>query len=162
MYSCNYETEEHEKEQSLFIQENFLKENFNITDSRYFKLVTLPSECNNLEEILWTNEFKKILSRSPFSYDVNVIESPENFLTRARSVNPHVCEDLLYADSNSRVDKQPFTDFDVVFSANQNVGNNTQERASEEQLLHVINRLTYSVSTMICFDYTLNHNITTI
>lgn len=123
-------------------------------------MVTLPSECNNLEEILWTNEFKKILSRSPFTYDVNVIESPENFLPKARSLNPHVCEDLLYTDGNSRVEKQSFTDFDVVFSTNSDAGNNTQEKASEEQLIHVINRLTYSVSIMynnvfiiIFFDY---------
>lgn len=103
----------------------------------------MPSECNNFEELLWTDEFKKVLSRSPFSYDVNVVESPENIVSKAGSIS-HVCENLFPRD-NLGINEQSLTEFDVLFCSSSN-GGNTQGKATEDQLLHVINQLTYSVS----------------
>lgn len=158
LQTCNYEIQEHDKEQqSFYLQENFLKENFNIVDSRYFKLVTLPNECNNFEELLFTNEFKNILSRSSFSYDVYVLGGSGNFLSQTESLNPHVSHNILYFNKNSTLDKQTENTLDTVFTSNSR--ENVEGKATEEQLLHIINRLTYSLINFFekPHDYSIYH-----
>lgn len=142
----NYDNQEIEKDQqSFYLQDSFLKENFNIVDARYFKLVILPSECNNLDHFLWTNEFKKVLARSPFLYDVNVVEGSRG-LSEISSVDFCAYEGALFNYEDSAVNKQPINEFDVLFSSNSDKKERVLDKPSEEQLLHVIDRLSYSVS----------------
>lgn len=145
MNSYSYETE---KEQEVYLQDNFLKENFNINDSRYFKLITTPHECNPLEEI-WTNEFKDVLSRSSFHYDVDIPEISNYVFSHTIDMHPQGCENIYYSHENALINKEFIYKCDKVYTKDPKIKDNVEGKATEEQLLFVIDRLTYSVSNAL-------------
>ncbi|XP_035233440.1 uncharacterized protein LOC118205247 [Stegodyphus dumicola] len=124
--------------ETLYHCEAFLKDNFNIIDARYFRLVTTPNECNYLDELLRTKEFKDILSRSSFCYDVNFANSSQSLLLYSTSQQPSV-EDII----NSSVDtKSELSNHLLLSNGSSEVKENEINKPTEQQLMIIINRLT--------------------
>ncbi|XP_015914000.1 uncharacterized protein [Parasteatoda tepidariorum] len=140
--------------QETFCLSPFLKENFNIIENRYFKLISVTNECH-LDELLRKEEFKKVISRVPFTFDVKLSDSIYNDTAIHTSVytpgNFNNSTELNYVE-------QPkcFEDSIVLCSTSKNHGDNSG-KPTEEQLLYVIEHLTYSL--MNFFEKPLNFSI---
>lgn len=90
---------------------------------------------------------------------MSVTGGAEHELPEANTLYPHVCEDAFSMHENSSVNKQSASEFDILFANNSDRKENAQGKATEDQLLFIIDRLSHCVS-IICFIYALHALIT--
>ncbi|XP_054715909.1 uncharacterized protein LOC129225506 [Uloborus diversus] len=128
------------------LTDSFLKENFRIIDNRYFKLITLPHDSYHFEDLLISREFKTVLNRSSFLYDVNLAENSKRYLSEIHNVYPYLSDDVFSPRDNvCDTKKQNEELYQFSAASDSESQNKDTNRPSEEQLLNVINRLTFSL-----------------
>ncbi|GFU26993.1 uncharacterized protein C6orf136 [Nephila pilipes] len=139
----------HEKEsdhEAVFFPISFEKYNINTSVDHYLlKQKCVPNEIQNIEELVRTNEFKNVLARSSFFYYVNLAEHSQNSLPSS-SIYYYSFEDIYYNSVNCLKSKDVSKQVDEVLTGtNSSVKKNDTGKATEEQLLLVIDRLTHSL-----------------
>lgn len=129
----------------------FLKDIAKVPDNQYLKLINLPGEYHGIETFLKTEGFSSALPRSLFFYDVNLAGNSKNPLPIS-SVYFYSFEDIYNSSIYHAKSRQVSTGVDEVFFAGSSdaKGNDTG-RPTEEQLLHVIDKLTRIVSINVIF-----------
>ncbi|KAF8770066.1 hypothetical protein HNY73_017637 [Argiope bruennichi] len=112
-------------------------------DHYYLKQESLPLDIHSIEELIRTKEFKNLLARSSFDYNVNLAEHSQNYLLSS-GIYFYSIENIYGNSSNCLKSKDTVKKVDEVFSGtSSDVQKNDTGKPTEEQLLVIIDKLTY-------------------
>lgn len=115
-------------------------------DHHYLKPGSLPLDINSIEELIRNKELKNLLARSSFDYNVNLAEHSQNYLLTS-GIYFYSVENIYGNSSNCLKSKGSVNRVDEVFSGTgSDFQKNDTGKPTEEQLLVIIDRLTYCVS----------------
>ncbi|CAL1297499.1 unnamed protein product [Larinioides sclopetarius] len=112
-------------------------------DHYYLKQGSLPLDIHSIEELIRTKEFKSLLARSSFDYNVNLAEHSQNYLLSS-GIYFYSVENIYGNSPNCLRSKGTVNRVDEVLAGtSSDVQKNDTGKPTEEQLLMIIDRLTY-------------------
>ncbi|CAL1297498.1 unnamed protein product [Larinioides sclopetarius] len=133
---------EHSREsvhESFYLPVSYMKP----VDHYYLKQGSLPLDIHSIEELIRTKEFKSLLARSSFDYNVNLAEHSQNYLLSS-GIYFYSVENIYGNSPNCLRSKGTVNRVDEVLAGtSSDVQKNDTGKPTEEQLLMIIDRLTY-------------------